>query len=324
MWLRRQIQAQAQMESSFGIAEMFERAAAEVRMPVAATHESVRCRAWNMMLYHGVCRCANMVQQHDGTCWEHANYYRGWWTQHVPTNDGHEDAIMLHYQEEMRFQIEGGYVSLSDPELATALQRNPRQHLFFQWLCSYADFDGTRFPASVAACVSRIFKTQLLGGAVLYEAAFADLHLHFDRGYIFDIYLQIALSWIADNIQGIVGPATMLESVLNCAAISYRDVAGRRLALAEHFNALRSPYFLSAAEDDRYTSCKGRFWMWIARLKQAERNAYEPLREALMAAAWAPTRMPFWCLDVAEQAEDYPEGLPSKAAWATLCASITV
>jgi hypothetical protein len=309
---------------SFDIDKLFERAAGEVRMPTRATHESQRCRAWDMILFHGVCRCENMAQQHDGTCWEHANYYRGWWTQHVPTNDGHEDAVMLHYQEEMCFQIERGHVSLSDPELAAALRSNPGQHLFFQWLCAYADFDGTQFPASVATCVDRIFKTQLLRRTVSYEDAFANLHLHFDRGYIFDIYLQIAISWIADNIQGIVGPANMLESVLNCAAISYRDIAGRRLALAEHFKKLRSQYIASAAEDDRYNSCKGRFWMWISQLKQAERNAYDPLKAELMAATWAPARMPFWCLDAEEVAEEYPEGLPTKAAWAALCDAVSV
>jgi hypothetical protein len=40
-----------------------------------------------------------------------------------------------------------------------------------------------------------------------------------------------------------------------------------------------------------------------------------------MAATWAPERLPFWCLDIEEVAEEHPEGLPSKAEWKALCSA---
>jgi hypothetical protein len=316
---------------TFGIAEMFERSAAPVRQPVAAPCESLRCRAFYPQQYSfgSFRRCTGMAEQHDGVCWTHADYYRDWWRRRVPTSDYMEDVILSNNDHEMQFQVSGGYVSLADFELAEALRENPGQHFFFQWLCTYADFDGRRFPASVAACVGRIFKTTILNSRITYEKAFGALHSSFERGYIFEVYLQFCVAWIKDNIQGILGPAKMLDAFLRSATVNYRDIAGRRLVLAEYLNALRNPHIasariLQATDDDRYNTCKGRFWLWVSDLKQAERNAYDPLKAELMAAAWAPTRMPFWCLDVDEVAEDYPEGLPSAAAWSVLCASITV
>lgn len=314
------------MSESFDIDKLFERAAAEVRPSAAAPCESLRCRAWMPMMYSlgPLRRCERAVEQHDGTCWEHRDYYNGWWARHVPDSEYMEDIFMSDNEEEMRFQIENGYVSLMDPELMETLAMESLRSLFFLWLCQFADFEATAFPAHISACVHRIVKHDILYFRKPYEEAFAALHRHFDRGLIFEHYIVHCLEWIAGNIQGCMGPANVLEGLLVSASISYRDIAGRRLQLAEHFQLLRNPYIKSTEDDDRYMSCRGRFWMWVSRLKQVARDSYESLRAEVLAAAWAPARMPFWCLDLEEVVEDYPEGLPDKAEFATLCASIKV
>ena len=188
----------------------------------------------------------------------------------------------------MQFQIERGHVSLKDPVL---LRMRPFSQLFFLWLCKFADFDATAFPGHISACVYRIVNHDILYFSKSYEESFAALHRHFGRGIIFEHYLIHSLDWVSNRVQGCMGPANMLEGLLVGASVSYRDIAGQRLALADHFKLLRNQYIKSAEEDDRYTSCKGRFWMWVSKLKQAARDSYEPLRGEIMAAAWAPARI---------------------------------
>lgn len=311
---------------SFDIDKLFERSAAEVQPPAASPCESLRCRAWYTTQYSfgPLRRCDRIIEQHDGVCCAHSDYYCNWWARHVPDSEYMEDIIMSDKIEEMRFQIEGNYVSLKDPELVERLKQYPFSTLLFIWLCEFADFDATAFPGHISACTYHIVKHDILYFRKPYELAFAPLHRHFDRGLIFEYYLLHSLNWIADNIHGCLSPANVLEGLLIGSAISYRDVAGRRLQLAEHFKVLRNRYIKLAEHDDRYTGCKGRFWMWISRLKQMARDSYEPLRGEVLAAAWAPARMPFWCLDSDEVLEDYPEGLPNKMEFAALCASIVV
>ena len=132
------------------------------------------------------------------------------------------------------------------------------------------------------------------------------------------------MNWLNRNIQGTIGPANVVEGLLYTANITFRDIAGKRQLLADTFKVLRNQYIAAEADDDRYNACKGRFWMWVSRLHGQARVAYEPIREAILAAAWAPVRLPFWCLDVDEVAEEHPEGLPSKEEWKALCGGITV
>jgi hypothetical protein len=229
--------------------------------------------------------------------------------------------MMSDQLEEIRFQIEHGYVSLQDPELVAALRQWIGCSLFFMFLCEYDQFDYTAYPSHVSAIVYKQTH-RIINRLQTYDQAFEALHRLFDRGYIFGHYLVHSLNWVNRNIQA--SAANVAEGLLYTANVTSRDIAGKRQLLAETFNVLRSPYIKDAAEDDRYNSCIGRFWMWISRLKVAERAAYEPLREAVLAAAWAPERMPFWCLDAEEMAEDYPEGLPSKDEWKVLCATVAV
>lgn len=311
---------------SFDIDKLFESAAAEVRPPSVAPYESLRCRAWYATQYSfgALLRCNRTVEQHDGVCWAHSDYYCNWWTRHVPNSEYMEDILMGDNFEEMRFQIEGGHVSLKDPMLLERLTQHPFSTLFFLWLCNYEDFDATKFIGHISACTNHIVKHDILYFRKPYELAFASLHRYFDRGLIFEHYLLHSLHWLNDNILGCIGPANIFEGLLNGAVVSFREVAGKRLQLAEHLKILRNRYIKLAEDDDRYTSCKGRFWMWISRLKQEARDEYEPLRGEILATTWAPARMPFWCLDSDEIAEDYPEGLPNKAEFAALCASIVI
>lgn len=305
---------------NFGIASLFENAAAEVRLPAKATCESLRCRAWYLphMSFMKWRRCDAVKEQHDGTCWEHRDYYKGWWSRHVPTNDYTEDVMMSDQLEEIRFQIERGHVSLQDPELVAAMGRWIGCSLFFMFLCEYDQFDYATYPVHVSGIVYRL-TNQVINRLKTYDQAFESLHRLFDRGYIFTHYLAHCLDWVNRNIYA--GAANVVEGLLYTANVTFRDIAGKRQLLAESFKVMRSRHIASDAEDDRYNFCMGRYWMWVSRLKTAERAAYEPIREAVLAAAWAPVRMPFWCLDVEEVAEDYPEGLPSKEEWKVLCTS---
>ena len=263
-------------------------------------------------------RCDRVKEQHDGTCWEHRDYYKGWWTSHVPTNDYQEDVVMSDRLEEIRFQIENGYVSLRDPELAISLRQWIGCSQFYIFLCEYDQFDYSAYPMHVSAMMYRL-SNNVINRLQPYDQAFESLHRLFDRGYIFTHYLAHCLNWVNRNIQA--GAANVVEGLLHYANITFRDIAGKRQMLADNFKMLRHPHIKNEADDDRYNMCRGRFWLWVSELKAAERAAYEPLREAVIAAAWAPARMPFWCLDVEEVAEDYPEGLPSKDEWKALCAA---
>ena len=307
---------------SFDIDRLFERAAAEVRPPVRAPCESLRCRAWHLP-HMSMRRCDLMTEQHDGTCWEHRDYYKGWWTRHVPANDHAEDTLMYDNQEEIRFQIERGHVSLQDPELGAALRQWIGCSQFFMFLCEYDQFDYSAYPSHVSAISYRL-TNNIINRVQTYDQAFESLHRLFDRGYIFTHYLAHCLNWVNRNVQGSLGPANVVEGLLYTANLTFRDIAGKRQLLAETFRVLRNQYIPSDVEDDRYNFCKGRYWIWVSDLKAAERAAYEPIREAVLAAAWAPARMPFWCLDVEEVAEDYPEGLPSKEEWKALCVAAEV
>ncbi len=306
---------------SFDIDKLFENAAAPIRPPARATCESRRCRGWDPMQYSlgPLTRCNNVAEQHDGTCWAHRDYYQGWWKRHVPNCEYMEDIIMNDNEEEIIFQIENGYVSLDDKELDAALRLNVGRDLFFIWLCRFPEFNYSVYPVNVSVAVRRQTE-HVIYRRLSYEDAFADLHRLFDRGYIFTHYLAHVLNWIKNNIQGILGPATIFDALLRNARVTFRDVAGKRQLLATSLEILRNTAF-SAEDDDRYNSCKGRFWMWISSLKEAEKATFDPLKEELMAATWAPERLPFWCLDVEEVAEEHPEGLPSKEAWTKICSA---
>ena len=301
------------------IASLFENAAAEVRAPAKAPHESLRCRAWySRYCFAPTRRCDRIVEQGDGTCWQHRDYYKGWWTSTVPTSPLMEDNIMLNCEAEIRFQIQNGFVSLQDPELETRLRDFPHYGQFFMMLCEYSEFDYSAYPVHITIIVNKLTQ-HIIHRRQTYDQAFANLHRLFDRGYVFHHYLINCLIWVADNIKA--GAPNVVEGLLYTANVTFRDIAGKRQMLALLFKTLRNEHIENDAEDDRYNMCRGRFWLWVSELKAAERAAYEPLREAVLAAAWAPARMPFWCLDVEEVAEDYPEGLPSKEEWKTLCAA---
>ncbi len=309
------------------IANLYEQAAAEVRPPAKAPCESRQCRAWylpqmTMMKWR---RCTNAAEQHDGTCWAHAEYYTHWWRRHVPMNDYEEDRLMYDNLEEMTFQIERGYVSVADPKFIKLLRANSKCSLFFLWLNEFPDFNARLFPAHLNCAVYKQTR-HIIEHGWSYESAFNELHRFFDRGHIFRLYLAHVVYWITDNIQGIIGPATILDALLHKAkvGVTFRDIAGQRLQLAALLDQLRNPHIKDAEQDDRYNACKGRYWMWVSDLKMAEKAAYAPLKEELIAATWAPERLPFWCLDAEEVVEEHPEGLPTKEAWAALCASITV
>jgi len=302
---------------SFDIDKLFERAAAEIRQPARAPCESLQCRAWHMSLMKWR-RCTNSAEQHDGTCWAHADYYTHWWRRHVPSNNHEEDTLMYDNLEEMTFQLERGYVSLKDIEIGAF---NPQCDLFFLWLCSFPDFDADKYPAHLNVATYKQTRHIILHQHQ-YDAAFMELHRYFSRGKIFHLYLIHAVHWIKNNFQGVDGPGLVLDSILRVANVTFWDIAGQRQLLASVLNQFRSSYIKNEAEDDCYNICKGRFWAWVTDLKMGARAAYATLKEELIAAAWAPERLPFWCLDCEEIAEEHPDGLPTKEAWAALCTAV--
>jgi hypothetical protein len=304
------------------IASLFENAAEQARVPAPAPCESLRCRAYYPQQYSlgPLKRCDRIMEQHDGVCWAHKDYYEGWWGRHMPSCGYTEDILMNDNVEEMRFQIEHGYVSLQDPELDAALCTWAGCEQFFMFLCEYDQFNYSAYFAHISVIVYR--QTNLvINHQVPYQEAFEVLHRLFDRGYIFSHYLGHALHWVERNVQGIFGPADVVYGILCGTGLTYKDIAGKRQMLADTFRVLRSPYF-TEADDIRYNTCMGRFWLWVGQLHDQARAAYEPLRFAVLAAAWAPIRLPFWCLDTEEMAEEYPEGLPSKDEWNVLCTGI--
>ncbi len=321
---------------SFDIDKLFERAAAKTKS---------QCRAWEKRDCSPgpLKRCNNMILQHDHVCLAHKDYYKGWWKRHVPNSASMEEIILCDNAVEMRFQIENGYVSLSDFELERELHWNPQHRRFFIFLCSYGKFNPYAHHLSIQCAVDRSFR-DIITDQESYSEAYEDLHKYIDKDWIFDIYLQNLVSWIKGNIHDISYPEEIFDRMLRQANISYAHVAGQCDDLASHLSDLRKPdrdddeddedsYYDDEDDedcdyddnyDDLYDTCKNLFWGFIYDLKADAKARYEPLRSEVLAAAWAPERMPFWCLDVEEVAEEHPEGLPSKEEWKALCSAAEI
>ncbi len=285
-----------------------------------------QCRAWLPYNYSlgPAKRCNLQATTEQGTCTYHKDYYTNWWMRHIPVcgTAYMSDIIMHDYKDAILFQLKNKYVSVDDDEFYDILEtvhNIDTQYILF--LCKHTEFNLEAWPYYIHKIVRERFYNRTVQ-YVKFSQAYDDLYSHIDKMLLFDAYIQVALDWIVENIQGVLGPAGILDAFLRASDIQYQHIAGRRQVIASYFKVLRNSHISTDDDDMRYTACLGRYWMWVSQLKDSARDSYTPLKEELMAAAWEPRRMPYWCLDIEEVAEEYPEGLPSKSDHAALCTKI--
>jgi hypothetical protein len=287
---------------------------------------SAQCRAWLPYNYSlgPAKRCTLQATTEQGTCTYHKDYYVNWWMRHIPVcgTAYMSDIIMHDYKEAMLFQLQNNYVSVHDDEFYDILEtvhNIDSQYILF--LCKHTEFNLEAWPQYIYKIVRERFQNRTIQ-TVPFLQAYGDLYSYVDKMCIFDAYIQVALDWIVRNIQGVLGPAGILDAFLRASDIQYQHIAGRRQVIASYFKVLRNAHINTEDDDMRYTTCLGRYWMWVSNLKDGARKVYTPLKEELMAAAWEPKRMPYWCLDAEEVTEEYPEGLPSKSDHTAMCKKI--
>jgi hypothetical protein len=311
-------------QEDFGIADMYTRAAGPIQKPTKATHESRQCRAFHPFQYTlgPVQRCQNSAVQHDGTCWEHTDYYRDWWSRHIPCSAYMADILLCDNAHEILYQLKNGYVSIEDTDFKDCMTTRNIDVVFIVFLCRHTNFNVAEWPGLMVRLVNERFTKSILHLHKSAAEAFAPLYSYIDRASIFDIYIQLVIDWVNHNLQGVIGPAGVFDSFLRTADVHYGHIVGNRQRIATYINVMRNQHISNDDDDMLYTACCGRYWMWVSHLKERARRTYAPLKEELMAASWAPQRMPYWCLDWEEVAEEYPEGLPSKAEHAALCKKI--
>ena len=292
--------------------------------PTKASCESQQCRAYYPFQYTlgPVQRCPNAAVQHDGTCWEHADYYTDWWSRHIPDTAYMADVLLCDNKHEMVYQLRNGYVSINDDAFAHYMTTRTVDVLFIEFLCMHTNFNVEDWPNLMVHLVNERFVKSILHLHKSAAEAFAPLYSYIDRASIFDIYVQLVVNWIKHNLQGVIGPAGVFDAYLRTADVEYRHIVGNRQRIAGYIKVLRNQHIPNDDDDMLYTACMGRYWMWVSNLKERARHTYAPLKEELMAASWAPQRMPFWCLDSEETIEEYPDGLPSKADHTALCKKI--
>ena len=261
----------------------------EVAPSKRATRPSLRCRAFT----NGT-RCMNCKSQHDGTCWEHRDYYTGWWDRVRTTSIDDFWIMLLKKEKEIEFQLDGGFVDYTD---AADAVHNSHIELFL-YLCKRPTFRAADWPRVRVRAITYL-TGRYMYGIDRWNTIFAPLIRHYPICYIFQESFQIVMGvqkWRKD-----------FKYFLADTQVEYKDIFPIRRQLFECL--------------DRHgdLTLKSEFLLWLAPLKEAERFVVEPLRQEIVAAGWAPERMPFWCLDLDEIAELYPEGLPSKEEHLAAC-----
>ncbi len=271
-----------------------------------------QCRAWLPYNYSLGCakRCNKITDNENITCNNHKDYYTNWWSRHIPIHDTGITYfdLMRHYKESILFQLQNKYVTVNDDELYDIINKTPNVDIgYILFLCKYA---GLKLWPQ---CLYNIMHQHFQHGCVhlwQYNKVFGYLYSYVDRMLVFDAYIQNGLTVVSREI---CEPLLQLNKYLR-ADIEYQTIVGRCEIIASYFKVLRN--------DRQYTICLERFWAWVSELKDRARSAYAPLKEELMAAAWEPRRMPFWCLDIEEVSEEFPDGLPCKSDHISLCTKL--
>lgn len=326
----------------FGLTSLYARAAAASPLlppPSRAPRESLRCRAFDERGR----LCKNIIQYHDHVCHEHVDYYRDWWRKNMK-NIVYIDAIGIGshfrrhqqlYLEEFDFQLGGGYVDFDDPYFKEAMchmetiicdiisNRKLAEHsmyldntwnVFFLYLCSFQTFNPNQWPAFL----TMLFLNMAYGDSIydcgntkkvihhLYNRLLDNIHINYKD--LLRIHIEV-LGWMYSKVK-------------------FRGYDFAHY-IAKHLENLPQPFCCCTeellrefgpmdAETKELVYSEADFISSLA--KNLLHGHMSHLRSDLMAATWAPKRLPFWTLDEAEIAETFRGGIrPTYDEWLAIC-----
>lgn len=244
-----------------------------------------QCSAWTK---HGT-RCQNRVRQ-TRTCFTHRRYYTNWFQKHPPIVDWRS-----HPSEEYTFQIEHGYVSVSE-EYVQSIRNGRLYNAYYEYL---VQLPHIRWDCNLKVLVSLYiaFLRRTDGSEAHLDQFFQNMFHNpsFQPGtFLLRLILLIGIGTKQGFADFLTDDTirTIYTSILSHPRFegwmytNWRDEFRNKTEESEHsaFFLRSCPLFLDILEKKRDA--------WF----QETRTRCDTIRDELMVVAWHPTRVMDWCL----------------------------